>query len=124
MNATISYELDVDLISPRFEVICDYPNSPYKLGEILTTNLNEFKNFPSIFKELKWWERPINELPEFVGYSRWIKYDGDMSEFNGVFEDEDIIKVKQHNFEHNQFLSEDDSFVYYNAWYPLKKVSK
>lgn len=74
------------LMIPRYEVIADYPNSPYKAGDIIT--LSDFDSgvwykkypprhfeqsdsdkYPAIFKPLKWYERrELSEMPEYVKY--------------------------------------------------------
>lgn len=80
------------LMIPRFEVIDDYPNSPFDIGEIIdnwhnyptdtnpliyvvnkktsvteTFFLETFKKYPRIFQPLMWYEkREINELPKYL----------------------------------------------------------
>ena len=82
-----------ELLKPRYKVIAPYPNSPYKVGEILTEfffdNGNSYfsvndengfhdkvissetiKECPNIFKEVEWWEdRKIEDMPEYVRFS-------------------------------------------------------
>lgn len=76
------------LLLPRFEVIADYPNASYKVGDVLemkafTSNKyfhnsdeifvgnfftkTELKNYPHIFKKLNWWEhRKAEDMPKKV----------------------------------------------------------
>jgi hypothetical protein len=79
-----------DLMNPRFEVISDYPNSPFSIGDILhkhfyTTSITgmycyvtnkenplqgssanyEIETYPHIFKKLNWWEhREEKDMPK------------------------------------------------------------
>lgn len=62
------------LMQPRWKCIADYPQSIWKVGEILTdfpelwakANLEPF---PNIFVRLQWWEdRQESEMPEYVKY--------------------------------------------------------
>lgn len=76
-----------DLLKPRFEIIADYPNSPYNIGDIaqsgdkssqihLMTNwmgsenyCNEhgLLNYPALFRKLNWWEkREDSEMPMYL----------------------------------------------------------
>lgn len=74
-----------ELLSPRFEVIAEYPNSNYKKGDILirikhATNeiyeidedspvggldIDEIVKYPHLFKKLNWWEyRKAEDMPK------------------------------------------------------------
>jgi hypothetical protein len=62
-----------ELLKPRFKVISDYPNSNYKVGEIIeSTEIFEegcpafqFDTYPHIFKKLNWWEyRTKEQMPK------------------------------------------------------------
>lgn len=76
-----------ELLTPRIEVIADYPNSPFVVGDILffeksdgvfTTYKKEgykegvitamdFANYPHLFRPLPWYEkRDIEDMPEYV----------------------------------------------------------
>lgn len=68
-----------DYLIKRFKVISDYPNSPFKIGDIIKFDgvvygLNEPQCFvrnpekyPSIFLELEWYqELELHDLPKFV----------------------------------------------------------
>jgi len=60
-----------ELLRPRFEVIADYPESPYPVGEIIerTGKTTFFEKYPAIFKPLPWWShRKIEDMPEYVKY--------------------------------------------------------
>lgn len=76
------------LLNPRYEVLINYPRSPFKIGDILKKvigasteiyytepfppvgnllTLFEIKNCPEIFKKLEWWEkRTEEEMPKKV----------------------------------------------------------
>ena len=68
----IQFGRKVTLLTPRFEVVLDYPFSPYKVGAIITTGENSnlyrvFQRFPDIFRLMFWWEeREQGELPAFI----------------------------------------------------------
>lgn len=84
-----------ELLNPRFEVIADYPNNRYKVGDILQIALNpwngeptdifhklgeqiyvgnffkaeELEKYPHIFRKLEWYEnRNYSELPKKIRY--------------------------------------------------------
>lgn len=82
------------LLQPRYEVIADYPNSPFKVGEIL--NFKEiypfsglsfdiphlgivapeyFDKYPHLFRRLEWWEkRKPEDMPEYVKHKTGAYY--------------------------------------------------
>lgn len=69
-----------ELLKPRYKVIADYPNSRFKLDEILTQwignnysgedkyfVISNVEKFPHIFSKLQWWEdREIEDLPQYL----------------------------------------------------------
>lgn len=56
-----------ELLIPRFEVIADYPNSTYKVGEIFHAVVPDYAKYPHLFKPLNWWEyRKEEEMPKKV----------------------------------------------------------
>lgn len=77
-----------NLLKPRWKVIANYPNSPYKIGQILNNDWHEYDlpanelfsiatiyfeahQYPAIFKKLEWWEeRDIEEMPEYVKWTQ------------------------------------------------------
>ena len=87
-----------ELLKPRFKVIAPYPDSPFKVGDILRLHPRSFKNptstqrwttkpelpefdapiilghvdrFPALFQPLQWWEeRAVEDLPEYVECAR------------------------------------------------------
>lgn len=76
MKTTIDH-----LLTPRFEVIADYPNSQFKVGEILDRDWAEYpygdestespnwkvSNYPNLFRPLNWWEkRTEEEMPKYL----------------------------------------------------------
>ncbi len=59
----------IDLLTPRFKVIADYPNSFFDIGEITENEftLIDLEKYPHLFKKLGWWEdREIEELPQYL----------------------------------------------------------
>lgn len=60
------------LLKPRFEVIADYPNSNWSIGEIITdagefSTKHIYRKYPHLFREMKWWEkRTEEEMPRYV----------------------------------------------------------
>jgi hypothetical protein len=123
-----------ELLKPRYKVIADYPGNHYgNIGTILDRDWAQYPNddetqpaiwrisqYPHLFKKLKWWEeRKLNDMPDYLGYSRWIGIYGDMSEFNGEYEE--IVKVKRHHlkaFDGEKFLSDTGEAISYSVWYP------
>ena len=73
-----------DLMTPRYEVISDYPGSPYSIGDILLQSRpqgywvlengqcklgDDPGRYKSIFRPLQWWEyRKPEEMPKYVKY--------------------------------------------------------
>lgn len=73
------------LMKSRFKVVADYPNSPFRCGDILeivadpvdkwycyrtgrTYNV-EVKSYPKVFQSIEWWQdRNPEEMPEYVWY--------------------------------------------------------
>ena len=73
-----------NLLQPRFEVIATYPNSNYKVGDILykieyateewydngnvfIIHRQEIEKYPHLFKKLAWWEkRTEKEMPKYI----------------------------------------------------------
>jgi len=76
-----------ELLTPRVEVIADYPNSPFKIGQILNVDAGQLKEngesymyvqtehdssvavseYPHLFRMLPWYEkRDIEDMPEYV----------------------------------------------------------
>jgi hypothetical protein len=66
-----------DLLKPRYKVIADYPNTPFKVGEILQRKEGDWLNdkgwsklyepYPHLFKKLEWWEdRKLEYMPHFL----------------------------------------------------------
>lgn len=64
-------------MNPRFEIIADYPDSNFKIGEIIefdgiihgTSEPQKFvrnpEKFPHLFRKLNWWEnRKVEEMPK------------------------------------------------------------
>jgi len=64
-----------DLLKPRYKVIADYPNCPFKVGNIYDEDCfepevwksNLLSRYPHIFRLLQWWEDRLPEdLPLYV----------------------------------------------------------
>lgn len=101
------------LLLPRFEVIADYPNSQYKVGDILDgaqaiVLADNFRKYPHLFRELKWWEkRGASELPEYFNYKG------------------SIFKVKKWNLKDEQgwiVLSEGGNWYYRDSIQPATEA--
>lgn len=65
-----------ELLRPRYKVIADYPNSIYKIGEIVQQfgqdffNTAFFEKYPLIFRKLEWWEEiEEKDMPEYVKWN-------------------------------------------------------
>lgn len=70
--------MSIDLMERRFKVIADYPQSDYKIGEILDRDWSwdgndedgfkhSISQYPHLFKELAWYEeREDSDMPEYV----------------------------------------------------------
>lgn len=61
------------LLTPRFKVIADYPDSPFGIGQILSPSqsggkwYDKLEQYPAIFQRLQWAsDRNIADLPEYV----------------------------------------------------------
>lgn len=77
------------LMQPRYEVIADYPDSPFYKNEVLQLTYREnngkifgwedgkrtpgiwdneyFLKYPHLFRRLEWWERrSVEDMPEYV----------------------------------------------------------
>lgn len=89
-----------ELLKPRYEVIADYPGSPFMIGQIYNTRMgNSCKRvidldnsvtivdeYPHLFKELKWWEKRTEaEMPKYVKfvYNGSIRYVHEVVEWKG-----------------------------------------
>lgn len=60
-----------ELLKPRYKVIADYPESPYKIGDIefngTWSDNDSLANYPSIFRKLEWWEeRDVKDMPGYL----------------------------------------------------------
>lgn len=75
-----------DLLKPRYEVISDFWDSPFKVGQIVNFNLysdgigyktcidgltlrglDDFEKYPHLFRKLSWWEHiSLEQLPMYV----------------------------------------------------------
>jgi len=58
-------------LTQRFEVIGDYPNSRYDVGEVFWayTEMDEsfYLAYPNLFRKLNWWEnRKEEDMPEYL----------------------------------------------------------
>ena len=90
------------LLQPRFEVIADYPDSRYKVGEILDRDWgwngddvdgfnNKISDYPHLFRKLQWWEkRKVEDMPMYV---KVIAYENNIKSR----EVKPVVKVELHN---------------------------
>ena len=66
-----------ELMKPRFEIIADYPNSNFTIGDIVEFNgvvfgmnepqkfVSEPEKYPAIFRKMNWWEkRTAEQMPK------------------------------------------------------------
>jgi hypothetical protein len=69
------------LLLPRYKVIADWPNSLYKIGEVLVgadcivtkKGIKELTDFPHLFKRLEWWEqRTEEEMPKYIRIKEYV----------------------------------------------------
>lgn len=73
-----------ELLTPRWKVIADYPQSLFFINEIVHydgfwARTKEVKiginpnDYPLIFKKLEWWEeREEKDLPKFLEYEKQL----------------------------------------------------
>lgn len=100
-----------ELMTPRFKVIEDYPNSLFKIDEILTgnerlfcdKNSERYSDFPNIFKPLEWWqERSLEDLPKYLKFNEEIR-----TGIRSVNDEEEPfvhkVKIHQRYFENEDF---------------------
>jgi hypothetical protein len=127
LNKILDDELISKLLIPSRDKLKETPlyNAPCWIAEneMSIKGKGFFQLYPNLFKKLEWWEeRKPQEMPEYVGYSRWIGIDGDMSEFNGEYDE--IVRVKTHNlkaFDGSKFLDESNQIISYLVWWPATK---
>ena len=66
-----------ELLLPRFEVVADYPESFFKIGQViqqeevdegqLLYDMDFFLRYSHLFRKMGWWEkRDIKDMPEYV----------------------------------------------------------
>jgi hypothetical protein len=68
-----------ELMKTRFEVIADYPSSPFKVGDIITYDgivygmgepqkfTRDPEKYPHLFRKMNWWEKRTSEqMPKKV----------------------------------------------------------
>lgn len=57
-----------ELLQSRIKVIESYPNSPYKVGQVIPVESCEFfSSYPHLFKKMEWYEDIAGEdLPLYV----------------------------------------------------------
>jgi hypothetical protein len=85
-----------ELMMPRFKVMIDYPDSDYKVGQIVENigvgYIAFLDSYPNIFKKMDWWEeRQSGQMPDYIS--------------NGKI----VLKVDKH------FSSSWDEFTQYGA---------
>ena len=98
------------LMMPRYEVIADYPNSGFRIGDIIPDALpewvtdeqkeftiNECKKYPVLFKALQWYEkRKLSELPLYVKDSLGV-YKMDKWEFDDPEDEYPLLVMWLHD---------------------------
>jgi hypothetical protein len=81
-----------ELLQPRYMVIADYPDSPFRIGQIITEFKDDYfeiesgmnvtgifmncsiSELPHLFRRLNWWEyRKEEDLPKKVKHNRTNK---------------------------------------------------
>lgn len=82
-----------ELLKPRYKVVALWPNTEFKVGQIVTDTyglaLKFYDNYPHLFKKLEWWEdRKPEEMPEYVK-----RNEDNMSSLSG---DPLVLIVKKH----------------------------
>src|SRR5690242_8402110 len=107
-----------DLMKPRYEVIAQYPASPFPDGTILPDGRQVIKEltkqmcafydkYPHLFKRLKWWEkRKPEEMPEYVKYKHG----------NTIFKISDADEIYPEGFMFDKALTE--HHIHYNQCLP------
>ncbi len=66
-----------ELLLPRWKVIANFPESPYKIGYIIIYGYFRLNNseyfrrdlmmYPALFKKLDWWEdRKVEDMPTHI----------------------------------------------------------
>ena len=78
------------LMRPRYEVIADYPKSPFKVGEVFTPAIpSAFKSYPHLFREMEWWEGMAeSEMPKYVKSEQWGRVFKVLSHFAGLHKEQ------------------------------------
>lgn len=86
------------MLLQKYQVIADYPGSNYNVGEIVTAyHSDEYKNYPSVFKHLKWYKGiPIEEMAK-IKYAKVVEY-------VGYWRVGDIVEVIDYVIEKKPFL--------------------
>lgn len=55
------------LLTPRYIVEADYPNSPYEVGSIITSTSTHYDKYPKVFRKMHWSEvRSLSEMPRYL----------------------------------------------------------
>lgn len=109
-----------DFLSPRYEVLLKWPNSPYKVGEVLSAELYSVKTnelrikgsdidplrYINHFRPLKWYEhRTIEQLLSI----KYMKIVGDKSSYYGKG---DIVEVIAMHYNDASFVGGRDNLLF------------
>lgn len=75
-----------ELMNTRFEVIADYPSSPFVVGDVIAYDgivygmgqpqkfIREPEKYPHIFRKMNWWEnRTAEELKNYGIKGKYIE---------------------------------------------------
>lgn len=117
-----------ELMKPRYKVIAGYPNSPYEMGLLITTdewlwvnsNLRladkDVDKYPHLFKKLEWWEeRSVEDMPEYV------KKDNSQVYKVKEWDDSSVVWVFVNTKIHTGFIKECTETVIYPHYFPATK---
>jgi hypothetical protein len=130
-----------ELLSARYEVIADYPQSMYEVGYVIHESMNlegkkffttEVHKYPHIFKKLDWFkDRKESEMPEYLKFVWGDKIDEIRKVKSWLYGDESESwkPIKERKLPHviNGFTYESDfdkevfPRVSLNGWLPATK---
>ena len=106
-----------ELLSPRYRIIGDYPNSPYQLNSTIEIDKDPlykeawYDDYPNIFQKREWWhERKIGDMPDYMKVIKTITETGYAGNFmNDVCTKNQVIycseKDKFHTSIYNDFIN-------------------
>lgn len=131
-----------ELLKPRYKVIADYPHNRFKINDILTwienteyfgekIQVNAFgkfinetlgsawvdhpEHFPTIFKQLEWWQERTIEQLQAVKFVKVIKY-------VGYWREGDIVPTEGFRIGSLEKSKPYGYVLKYNHWHPIFNV--